>query len=105
MPGYIEREALLEKAIKEKRFVFQMEDLINNEVVFKTVYKDLAEFIKSAPSADVAPVRHGRWVQKIDHYICSVCGDDCWAFSAPEYNYCPNCGCRMDLSEGEPHDT
>ena len=56
MAEYIEREALLKKAIEGKRFVFRMEDLLNNEVVFQTVYKDLAEFIFSVPAADVVEV-------------------------------------------------
>ena len=103
MAEYIEREALLKKAIEEKRFVFQMEDLLNNEVVFKTVYKDLAEFILSAPAADVAPVAHGRWVNVADKphlfYECSLCKER-WGYGAMLHmNYCPNCGARMDGAE------
>ena len=55
-------------------------------------------------SADVAPVRHGRWVLDEKRYViyCSEC-------SAPvsyypnikdvreENHYCPSCGCKMDL--------
>lgn len=48
----ISRSALLEKAIEEKRFVFRMEDLLREEEVFQTVYKDLASFILSAPAVD-----------------------------------------------------
>ena len=101
MPEYIEREAILKKAIKERRFVFQMEDFLNNEVIFKTVYKDLAECINSIPAADVSPVRHGRWLQKKHKifgnaydYVCSECGCD---YALAEYNYCPNCGAKTDL--------
>lgn len=56
------------------------------------------EIIKAIPSADVAPVRHGRWVYNgIPDSIlsgCSLCGFSCGAYS---FNYCPNCGARMDL--------
>ena len=55
-------------------------------------------------AADVAPVRHGRWVLDEKRYVvyCSEC-------SAPvsyypnikdvrdENHYCPNCGAMMDL--------
>ena len=73
MAEYIEREALLKKAIEERRFVFQMADLINNEVVFQTVYKDLAEFILSVPAADVAPVAELRAM--LSNLENKCCGD------------------------------
>ena len=44
------------------------------------------------PAADVAPVVHGRWVYGCQ---CSVCGDR----HRPYYNYCPNCGAKMDEEE------
>ena len=43
-------------------------------------------------SADVAPVRHGRWDLDMSGAWCSVCGE----YSEGEYIYCPNCGARMD---------
>lgn len=46
------------------------------------------------PSADVAPVRHGRWLD-IDGevYECSACHG---LRSSLKYDYCPDCGARMD---------
>lgn len=56
------------------------------------------------PAADVAPVRHGRWV---DNH-CTACGmmpmgDEMWKHLDLEpplferfMDYCPSCGCRMD---------
>ena len=47
---------------------------------------------------DVAQVRHGRWLPfhstaAGDIQYCSACEIGCtW-----KPNYCPNCGCRMDL--------
>ena len=54
--------------------------------------------IDKIPSADVAPVKHGRWEKQIQ---CSECG---WYFEDDVliepmlvfFNYCPNCGARMD---------
>lgn len=53
----------------------------------------------SIPAADVAPVVHGRWVPTESPFMnecedCSVCGyRTVWGH---RYNYCPNCGARMD---------
>ena len=51
------------------------------------------------PSADVAPMLHGRWgthSDRPDSLICSVCnyGFDMWKHDP--HNYCPNCGAKMD---------
>lgn len=55
------------------------------------------EMIENLPASDVAPVRHGRWVSNgiPDSMLsaCSVCGFGCGAYS---FQYCPNCGARMD---------
>ena len=66
--------------------------------------EDAADCIRYMDAADVAPVRHGRWVLDEKRYViyCSEC-------SAPvsyypnikdvreENHYCPSCGCKMDL--------
>ena len=66
--------------------------------------------IKTLSAADVAPVRHGRWEKSEDNYYslnlvkCSVCHEE-WCFEIDDdvkdlnYNYCPNCGARMDGDE------
>ena len=50
------------------------------------------------PAADVEPVVHGKWIKPTrvpDSMMdeCSLCGFDCGSYT---YNYCPNCGARMD---------
>lgn len=62
------------------------------------------ELIKQAPAADVAEVRHGRWIPS-DYtgdccYTCSECGFERDAYLLDVGNYCPNCGCCM-LGGGE----
>lgn len=53
------------------------------------------------PAADVEEVRHGRWknardlLHDYDHWKCSEC--DWWGIH--EYDYCPNCGAKMDEVE------
>ena len=58
--------------------------------------------IGKTQAADVATVRHGRWIQckYMDKSAqCSECGGYYTRFSVNERypNYCPNCGCKMDL--------
>lgn len=54
-------------------------------------------------AADVAPVRHGRWVMNDrSSVVCSLCGNVVAFVSHPtkkwEFgHYCPNCGAKMDL--------
>lgn len=69
--------------------------------------KDVRRLL-SIPAADVEPVRHGRWIEYTKVIIpdpynkweqawkCSECGFDD-GFVA--YNYCPNCGAKMDGEE------
>ena len=57
----------------------------------------IASEIAEIPAADVAPVRHGRWLPfhstaAGDIQYCSACESGCtW-----KPNYCPNCGAKMD---------
>ena len=55
------------------------------------------EMIEELPAADVAPVRHGVWIEyQIPPIIC--CSNCDWATDVKEknFNYCPNCGAKMD---------
>ena len=59
--------------------------------------------IENFPTADVAPVRHGRWEEASDGdgIVCPFCRTDfCTIIYDTEYfNYCPNCGAKMDEKE------
>ena len=66
------------------------------------------EDIKGIPPADVAPVKHGHWTERVGevpddpYYIfrkrfyCSVCGD--WQ-TYGKTEYCPFCGASMEKGE------
>ena len=68
------------------------------------------EFEVTEPRADVELVRHGQWLRTDDDWSslvtiqCSACGGE-WCFEVDEdvqllgYNYCPGCGCKMDLED------
>ena len=60
--------------------------------------------IKGMKAADVAPVRHGRWIDRGDYVttaygslpvkMCSECHMD---VTLEDFDsYCPNCGCKME---------
>ena len=63
--------------------------------------------IENFPTADVTPVRHGRWEEASDGdgIVCPFCRTDfCTIIYDTEYfNYCPNCGAKMDepVEEGK----
>ena len=75
------------------------------EIVKRTSGDYAAAFseIRKLPAADVAPVRHGRWIEKDKYsfgtfYDCTICGN-CILDSGHSWNYCPNGGAKMDEEE------
>lgn len=77
--------------------------------------KNVNDVIGRIPTADVEPVRHGEWLRTDDDWSslvtiqCSACGGE-WCFEIDEdvqllgYNYCPGCGCKMDLEDEDNDD-
>lgn len=69
---------------------------------------ELANCVKALPAADVAPVVHGRWIEREDpmldtYYTCSACNEDFYIEPTGDtakdlftYTYCPSCGAKMD---------
>lgn len=90
MAEYIDREAILSEI--ERREALMVGD--------KRISVDaMKHFIKNRPAADVAPVRHGRWLyvdtDTEQFFLCNRCKKkEYW-----ESNYCPNCGCKMGLED------
>ena len=90
---YIEREALVERLKKEEcdcEWLWTILDI---------------------PAADVAPVKHGHWKKSKgyerqtengfvhdDRYVCDCCGWGCCCETKLDFNFCPNCGTKMDMS-------
>ena len=94
MSEYIEREALIEWL---KRI--PLIDLSDGRGLCRVIMEDdFKKAIKKMPKgiiADVAPVRHGRWLHRKNGVAyCSECEIDAVEDGT---EYCPNCGCKMDL--------
>lgn len=89
-----------------------MAEYIDKNAVLPYLNKNTYAYIvvKIFPIADVAPVKHGKWIGKqLDNFrkyevTCSNCGwvgiENYDSYNEPsDFNYCPNCGARMDLEE------
>ena len=101
MNEYISREAVL-KAFKlkvknpKKDYQRGMQDAIDCLI---------PEVIADIPSADVKPVKHGRWITWDDSGFtkCSCCNSEYYIADLQEVGdsegfveFCPNCGAKMD---------
>lgn len=84
-----------------------MADYIKREDVLQAI-AGLLNVTEQIDSADVVEVRHGRWKVVNDGYgdnayicECSKCKDTVWVYRNTDrkWNYCPNCGARMDGEE------
>lgn len=70
-----------------------------------------ASEIMRFPTADVEPVKHGRWeydhtIGGMKHYHCTNCknsGNECIADENEIlwWEFCPRCSARMDLKDGD----
>ena len=103
MAEYIKKEIALE-------ILRDSADAYGTFTMERSIYLTAKQKIKNIPSADVAPVRHGKWteVQKeniwgdiIPVFECSLCGKYTFGTKGitEKSNYCPNCGARMNEEE------
>lgn len=96
MAEYIEREAAI-KAIYDSD-----PNGIRRTLGFNV--GQIEEALRAIPAADVAPVQHGRWIEKTapavhKYYECSKCGAHENKHTAIKGRYCWRCGARMDGAE------
>ena len=100
MAKYIDRDSLIEW-LKRIRLI----DLSDGLGICRVIMEDdFKKAIKNMPEniiVDVAPVRHGRWIDKGEYAVCAECGGR----SGTQYDgveliplmtqFCPNCGAKM----------
>lgn len=54
------------------------------------------EELEEIPAADVRPERHGHWIIYSGLPFCSECDCNNLSYAVISFDYCPNCGARMD---------
>ena len=96
MTEYIECEALL--------CMVKPDDPSDEKaaITIATAKKLIRNIVSRTPASDVAPVRHGRWIDKGEYAVCTECDGR----SGTQYDgvepiplttqFCPNCGAKMD---------
>lgn len=110
MAEYICREAILddlEKEIEAGNVALDEDVWVNKGL--RIAIRD----IKDIKTADVQPVKHGRWESsqrtiETGTVYCSNCAMEYYISDLQTVgdcngivHYCPNCGARMDLKDGE----
>lgn len=103
MAEYIEREVCL-SILRAKANMAVLMDAA-------PYFEKAAQMLEKLPAADVAPVVHGRWeyipqtLNTLSQLRCPFCG---WWSLDPSidgtYNYCPNCGAKMDGGDTDAAD-
>lgn len=80
-----------------------MDEYIERGADIKSLLNDSPEQVgySREDAADVAPVRHGRWIASHDEFCeCSICKYPVYVWWN-QTNYCPNCGADMRGSKDE----
>ena len=96
MDDYISRKAVLSKC---QQIWSNADETTEIGVAIINIVDELADFVENIPSADVQPVKHGRWIDNGMVYTCSECNS-----SVPknifvigcDFEGCPYCFARMD---------
>lgn len=115
MAEYIEREAAIKCAEESyKMWCLTMSEAegareINKCYKMQELCKAMGEMFKIIPSADVAPAKHGKWIEypRPHYFKCSECNHTVPYVKAVlidgkrKYNYCPGCGAKMGGGERE----
>lgn len=94
MSEYIEREALLEAISK-----------IGGSPLSEWDTVGVVSLVVNQPAADVSPVRRGQWKPAGFTFMgksmdCLECGYRIATSIGRGWNYCPNCGAKMEVQNG-----
>ncbi len=105
MADLIDRKALLEELLKELRADHKVVTKEPRDGTLIAIGLESAiDIVKGAPTMPAlkaAPVRYARWVHRssmcdpfCEVWACSSCGAE--DENGACYNFCPNCGAKMD---------
>jgi hypothetical protein len=101
MAEYVEREAL-KRMLSTEKFCASCSGL---DEPGGGCAECVADYIESLPAADVAPVRRGQWKPTGFTFMgksmdCPECGYRIATSIGRGWNYCPNCGAKMEVGNG-----
>lgn len=93
----------IERAVAVKKFENYRRDCEEeNDERAAQIFEDCVSELMAISAADVAEVRHGRWIntnKEVEQMCkCSECGYPISYFWS-RTPYCPNCGARMDKED------
>lgn len=98
--GHRRKEKMMAEYIKRKTVINHLDACM--DTIWKPEIVALKCFVEGIPAADVAPVRHGRWVTHYrsgttvaEGYVSTCC--DMW--NNRKSDFCPNCGAQIDGAE------
>ena len=105
MKEYITKAKVIEAI--EKAVAPEITTIGDYETIGVFTRESIEQIVSNLPAADVAEVRHGKWVEypRAHYFKCSEC-----KYTVPyrkaifvngnrEYDYCPSCGARMDKED------
>ena len=94
MTEYLEKAALV-RILRAKAEIGRLSE-------YSVCFDNVAKMIELLPAADVAEVKHGKWIEYLPvlrvgnlQIGCSECG----LTNDFKTSYCPNCGAKMDLED------
>lgn len=95
MTEYLEKAALV-RILRAKAEMGRLSE-------YSVCFDNVAKMIELLPAADVAEVKHGKWIEypRAHYFKCSECKETVPYKKAVlirgkrKYKYCPHCGAKM----------
>lgn len=88
------------KLIKMDGLIDELTAAVARDELSGREYSIVKRYIMRQDAVDAVEVVHGRWanngISELMLCKCTVCGFPCSAYA---FNYCPNCGAKMDGDE------
>lgn len=107
MARYIDADVLSKAVIQSKNDNRHSDWILRQS--HANEHRHFFSMIEAAPTADVAPIRRGRWKYVGPRHTelpadciveCTSCGSWLSRYRGMRYNYCPFCGAKMEEVEG-----